>query len=92
MTDNQDAYIREQVFQALQQATRQCGQTINIDDANVKLVDLGLDSLKLIEVVFDLEQQFNVQADESAMASLLTVGDVARMITTSVRQAQLACS
>jgi acyl carrier protein len=88
MTDNRDTYIKEQVFQALQQATQQYGQIISIDDADIKLVDLGLDSLKLIEVVFDLEQQFNVQADESAMASLHSVGDVARMITTSVRQAQ----
>ncbi|ALO46847.1 acyl carrier protein [Pseudohongiella spirulinae] len=87
-TDKQDAFIREQVFAALQQAAKQCGQTMLLDDAGIKLADLGLDSLKLIEVVFDLEQQFDAQVDESAMASLHTVGDIVRMITKSVRQSR----
>ena len=92
MTDKYKDYIREQVYLALQQAAQKCNQSVDVDRADIKLVELGLYSLKLIEVVFDLEQQFDVHADESAMAALQTVDDVVRMIESSVRQSQMACS
>jgi len=48
--------------------------------ANTELVSLGLDSLKLIEIVYELETEYNVDADEAALAQLRTVGDLVGMV------------
>lgn len=45
--------------------------------ADVSLESLGVDSLGLIELVFDVEKAFGVQFESDAAASLRTVGDVA---------------
>lgn len=91
MTDNQQVCIHEQVCLSLQQAAEQCGQPLSVNDPAMKLSELGLDSLKLIEVVFDLELYFDIQADESAMASLHTVGDVIEMISLALRHSAGPC-
>jgi acyl carrier protein len=44
------------------------------------LESLGVDSLGLIELVFDVEEAFGVQFASEATASLRTVGDVATHI------------
>lgn len=48
--------------------------------ADVSLESLGIDSLGVIELVFDVEKAFGVQFDSDASASLRTVGDVAAHI------------
>lgn len=40
------------------------------------LAELQLDSLKLVEVVYELETKLNVEADESRLAQLSSVGDL----------------
>ncbi len=42
--------------------------------------DLGLDSLGVMEVVADIEDQFNVTIPNDALANMATVEDVARAL------------
>jgi len=43
------------------------------------LADLALDSLRLVEIIFELERQFGTEADEGLMAEARTLGDVVRL-------------
>lgn len=43
------------------------------------LADLALDSLRLVEIIFELERQFEIEADEGLMAEARTLGDVVRL-------------
>ncbi len=46
-----------------------------------KLVeDLGADSANVMVLIMDLEDQFNLQVEDSAITTLKTVGDVADYI------------
>lgn len=40
------------------------------------IADLAMDSLKLVEVIYELECYFNCDADEGLMAEVRTLGDV----------------
>ena len=42
--------------------------------------DLGLDSLKLLTLVVEIENHFRVRLDEEAEAEIVTVGDLVRVI------------
>ncbi len=48
------------------------------------LATLGIHSLRLIELVYELEVRCEVQVDEEHLARLQTVGDVQRMFATAV--------
>lgn len=45
-------------------------------EGNTLIADLALDSLRLIEVIFEMERHFDVAADEGLMAEAQTIGDV----------------
>jgi len=47
--------------------------------------DLGIDSLRLVDVILDIEEHFNKAFDESTLdpGSLLTVGNLVTMIEDS---------
>lgn len=53
--------------------------------ADTPLATLGIHSLRLIELVYELEVRFEVQVDEEHLARLQTVGDVQRMFAVAVR-------
>ena len=42
--------------------------------------DLGADSANVMVLIMDLEDQFNMTVDDSAITTLKTVGDVAKYI------------
>ncbi|TLQ38481.1 acyl carrier protein [Ruoffia tabacinasalis] len=42
--------------------------------------DLGADSLDVVELVMELEDQFNIQFDDERIEELSTVGDAVRYI------------
>ena len=44
------------------------------------LVDLGIDSLDGIDLIFSLEEQFNVTVDDETARGMNTVGDIVRTI------------
>lgn len=41
---------------------------------------MGLDSLRLLEIVFELEKCFDVEVDEALLAEISTVSDLVTMI------------
>ena len=45
-------------------------------DANTVLDDLGMSSLEIAEVVFSLEEEYDIEFDESKAADVKTIGDV----------------
>jgi acyl carrier protein len=49
---------------------------INQLTKSTRLAELNLDSLKLVEVVYELESRLNVEADESRLAQMSSVGDL----------------
>ncbi len=53
--------------------------------ADIPLATLGVHSLRLIELVYELEVRFEVQVDEEHLARLQTVGDVQRMFAAALR-------
>jgi acyl carrier protein len=45
------------------------------------IADLGLDSLRLVELIFELERCFDTEADEGLMVQARTLGDVVSLFT-----------
>ncbi len=52
--------------------------------ADTPLATLGIHSLRLIELVYELEVSLEIQVDEEHLARLQTVGDVQRMFAAAV--------
>jgi len=44
--------------------------------AEAKLTDLGVDSLKAITVIFELEEAFNIEIPNEVITSIVTVNDL----------------
>lgn len=69
---------RAQVFKklcCLIQAIPGNAADIELNDQTL-IADLALDSLRLIEIIFELERHFDREADEGLMAEARTLGDV----------------
>lgn len=49
-----------------------------LDEINddMKFKDFGVDSISLIEMVMDLEDEFNIEMEDDVIANFSTVGDV----------------
>ncbi len=61
------------------------GDFLDIEVAEIKLEsdlkeDLQADSLDFVELVMELEEEFDFEADEDKLAALKTVGDVVKFI------------
>lgn len=50
------------------------------------LKDLGLDSLDLVEVLMEVEEELNIQFDEDEMVNLKTVQDVYNSIERKIKK------
>ncbi|MEY3668149.1 MAG: hypothetical protein RL572_1689 [Pseudomonadota bacterium] len=53
--------------------------------AETPLASLGIHSLRLIELVYELEVRFETQIDEERLARLQTVGDVQQMFVAAIQ-------
>ncbi len=49
--------------------------------------DLGLDSLAMIELLFRIEEVFDLEVPDADLPKLVTVGDVIRYVETRVKPA-----
>lgn len=45
--------------------------------------DLGADSLEIAEMIIAFEEEFDIQIDNGAIDSIITVGDAVKLIETS---------
>lgn len=97
---NKDLYqqlgskVRSELFKARAQVCRSAEAEFTVEDSEITdhtaLVDLGLDSLKLIEVIFELENAYGVDADEELLAELSKVGDIIEMMHKAIRARAVA--
>lgn len=53
------------------------GKTLN-EDSNFK--DLGIDSLDLVDLVFQMEEALDVQFEDEELLTIKTVGDLIRLV------------
>jgi acyl carrier protein len=51
-----------------------------ISDDNKLTEDLGMDSVELLNFAFELEDEFNIEIEDSAVTANMTVGQVADKI------------
>ena len=49
-------------------------------DPDAPLIDYGLDSIRSIDLIIDMESQFGVQISDEQAASMRTLRDVANLI------------
>ena len=49
------------------------------------LKELGLDSLDLVEVMMEIEEEFSIQFEDEEMISLKTIGDVFALIESKIK-------
>lgn len=50
-----------------------------LEDSNLK-DDLGADSLDAVEIIMDIEDEFNIQIDDTEAENIKTVGDIVKYI------------
>lgn len=52
--------------------------------AQTRLTDLQLDSLSILEVIFELENHFSISVEDHLLATAKTVADICHMIEISL--------
>lgn len=62
----------------LQLIKNDISKAINVEtlDESLKLRELGLDSLDVVEILVELESKYSIHFDEISMESLNTIGDL----------------
>ena len=75
------ADVSREVIAIINKQLREQRSEIRMDE---RLQDLGVESLKVIDMIFELEEKFNIEipfnANDPALGSFETVGDVVHMI------------
>ncbi len=93
MQGNVRTSVTEQVQRTLREGCERRGMIVD-PQPDTALGALGLDSLQLVEMIFELETYYEVQVDEELLAQLLSVADVIDMfvqaLTTVVTVEELA--
>jgi acyl carrier protein len=73
--------VAQDVIAIIKKKARVDRSEIGMDD---KLLDLGLESLDALELVFDIEEKFNIEipvnANDANIGGFETVGDVVREV------------
>lgn len=52
----------------------------NINEITQILKDLKINSARIIDIILDVEEEFDIEIDDVAMEKILTVGDIAGII------------
>lgn len=69
----------------LEQIKKVLVESANVDadkitlEANLK-EDLAIDSLDAVELVLDLESEFDIKIEDDEIAALVTVGDIVKLV------------
>jgi acyl carrier protein len=72
------ATIKEQVYDLVADHLGVAKDTLT-DETHFKK-DLGIDSLDSVEMVMELEEEFDVKIEDDESEKLLTVGDVVKLM------------
>jgi acyl carrier protein len=65
--------LLDKIINAIAVATQCNKETITAD---ARLDSLGIDSLKAINIVYELEEEFDIEVPNEAIAELVTVNDI----------------
>jgi len=79
--------VQEKVLELLADAMQQNNLDLGELGLQTPIVELGLDSLKLVEIIYELERDFSVEIGEELLAQLETVADVITAVTSACRGA-----
>ena len=86
MQRNFDEAVQRRVLDALKDVCERRGQMVD-PHPDTTIGALGLESLQLVEVVFELESSYQVQVDEEQLAQLESVADVIAMFSDALQKA-----
>ena len=69
----------------LEKIKKLLAEQLNIDVAKISteskvIEDLGADSLDVVEMLMNLEEEYNISVSEEEAANLRTVGDIIKVI------------
>lgn len=78
MTETTDRVVREKIIQALAGYLKRDPATIT--ESHHLRDDLGLDSVAIIELLFEIEERFKLQIPDQDLPGLSTVGSVAAYV------------
>lgn len=74
MGDNGE--LRATLLSALSRAKQETFEPSQVTDDKKLREDLGLDSLSMVELVWDIEDKLGIHIDDNSLRTLVTVGDV----------------
>ena len=78
--DKKDKSVKERVYGILKDYLEQ-GELIEAELTDkTELIDLGMDSLDIVELVLDLEDEFDIAADGNEYKKAKTVGDIVNYV------------
>lgn len=82
MNDN----IEKKVLEFVRKACEEYGHLPDSFELskNTSVSELHLDSLKLVEIVFELENALSLPSDEELLAELKTLGDIMSMFEKNI--------
>ena len=75
--------VRGQVSREISRALGVDGEVV-LQPMQASLATLGLDSLKLVEVVYELETFYQLDVDEERLAQLNSVGDLIELFVSEL--------
>ncbi|NKB34572.1 MAG: hypothetical protein GKR91_15880 [Pseudomonadales bacterium] len=78
--------VRSMVFSKLAEHTT-IDQTESGADNNQQFSDLNLDSLAILEVLYDIEDYYSITVDSSELQKLTTVNDLITIVNNSLANA-----
>jgi acyl carrier protein len=44
------------------------------------IADLSINSTRIVDIILDIEEEFNIEVEDSALAKMITIGDVINII------------
>lgn len=71
--------VKETVLSLIQESSTTLLQSQPLD-LQADLNEIGLDSLSIVEIIFELESRYSLVVDEERMVALETVNDLIEMI------------
>jgi acyl carrier protein len=81
MSENDREEIARKVREVLAEAIRRPAEQIRLEDELIQ--DLGIESVDLIALVFDLEDTFGRHLDDEELKGLTTVGSIVDLLASA---------
>jgi len=72
--------IKEKVISILKKYTRREEVWENFNDNSDILNDLKINSARLVDIILDIEDEFDLEVDDEAMDHIHTINDVVEII------------